>query len=145
MPIFCFLRVFTLTIRLFSPLADWDNQAISQRRVRNWVKCDGVIENPRAHVMGLAYLSDSHLLGAAVISPGYKFSDIAMMVSLDHTIYFHQQPKADEWMMHCVETPWTGNERGLVIGRFFNQDGVHIATVVQEGVIRLRNSNESKI
>lgn len=96
--------------------------------------------------MGLAYMSDTHLLGVSVLANDFKVSsDLAMMVSLDHTIYFHQQPKADDWMMHCVESPWTGSERGLVIGRFFNQDGAHIATVIQEGVMRLKKETQSKI
>lgn len=134
----CCIDTFFLTI------AEWDRQAPSERRVRHWIKCDGKIENPTAHVMGLAYLSDSHLLGAAILAPDNKFSNVAMMVSLDHSIYFHKQPKADEWMLHCVESPWSGSERGLAIGRIFTQDGEHIATVVQEGVIRYKKS-ESKL
>lgn len=95
--------------------------------------------------MGLAYLSDSHLLGTSVIAAGYRFPDVSMMVSLDHSIYFHHPVKADEWLMHCVESPWSGQERGLTIGRFYNQDKVHIATVMQEGVLRLSDEVKSKI
>jgi len=108
------------------------------------MKCDGTISDPKAHVMGLAYLSDSHLLGTSVIASGHRFSDVSMMVSLDHSIYFHHPVKADEWLMHCIESPWSGQERGLVVGRFYNQDKVHIATVVQEGLLRLSDKAKSK-
>lgn len=90
-------------------------------------------------------MSDSFLLGTALIANDISFSDIGMMVSLDHTIYFHKQPKADEWLMHCVESPWTGNDRGLVVGRFFTQDGTHVATVIQEGLIRLSDEAQQEI
>lgn len=126
-------------------LVDWETTHPSRRRIRLWIRCAGIIEDPKAHVMGLAYLSDSHLLGAAVLAAGFQPEDINMMVSLDHTIYFHQRPKADQWMLYCVESPWSGSERGLVIGKFFGQDGSLIATVVQEGVIRLSGNALGKL
>ncbi|KAJ3472311.1 hypothetical protein NLG97_g11098 [Lecanicillium saksenae] len=42
-------------------------------------------------------------------------SNIGMMVSLDHSIFFHNQDlvKADDWMVMEMETPWAGQDRGL--------------------------------
>ena len=59
---------------------------------------------------------------------------IGMMVSLDHTIYFHNPRafRADEWMFTEMETPWAGDGRGLVFQRMWSKDGVLIATCVQE-------------
>ena len=59
---------------------------------------------------------------------------IGMMVSLDHTIYFHRprEVKADEWMCTEMETPWSGEGRGLVTQRIWNKDGRLVATCVQE-------------
>ena len=59
---------------------------------------------------------------------------IGMMVSLDHTIYFHRprEVKADEWMCTEMETPWSGEGRGLVTQRIWNKDGRLIASCVQE-------------
>ncbi|GAB7356568.1 hypothetical protein MBLNU459_g7302t1 [Dothideomycetes sp. NU459] len=64
---------------------------------------------------------------------------IDMMASLDHTIYFHSPRtfRADEWMLGEIETPWAGNERGLVVQRIWSTGGMLIATCVQEGVVRL--------
>jgi acyl-coenzyme A thioesterase 1/2/4 len=64
---------------------------------------------------------------------------IHMMVTLDHTIFFHNPCtfRADEWMLVEMDTPWAGHERGLVTQRVWSQDGTLIATCVQEGLVRL--------
>ncbi|KAF2265246.1 Thioesterase/thiol ester dehydrase-isomerase [Lojkania enalia] len=73
--------------------------------------------------------------------------EIGMMVSLDHTIYFHnpRRFRADEWMFTEMETPWSGDGRGLVFQRIFARDGTLIASCVQEGVVRLKQPSESKL
>lgn len=59
---------------------------------------------------------------------------LGMMVSLDHTIYFHEpkRVKADEWMMNEMESPWAGDGRGVVMQKIFAKDGTLLATCVQE-------------
>ncbi|KAL5413592.1 hypothetical protein PMIN03_003630 [Paraphaeosphaeria minitans] len=71
--------------------------------------------------------------------------EIGMMVSLDHTIYFHDPRnfRADEWMFTEMETPWSGDGRGLVFQKLFTKDGRLIATCVQEGVVRLRQDTDT--
>jgi acyl-CoA thioesterase 8 len=60
--------------------------------------------------------------------------EIGMMVSLDHTIYFHNPRafRADEWIFTEMETPWAGDGRGLVYQKMYTKDGVLIASCVQE-------------
>jgi acyl-CoA thioesterase 8 len=60
--------------------------------------------------------------------------EIGMMVSLDHTIYFHNPRsfRADEWILSEMETPWSGDGRGLVFQRMYAKDGTLIASCVQE-------------
>jgi len=69
---------------------------------------------------------------------------IGMMVSLDHSIYFHSPRdfRADEWMVAEAETPWAGDGRGLVMQRIFSKDGKLIASCVQEGVVRLKQDSK---
>jgi len=59
---------------------------------------------------------------------------IGMMVSLDHTIYFHRPRDvvADEWMFSEMESPWAGEGRGLVLQRIWNKEGRLLASCVQE-------------
>lgn len=61
-------------------------------------------------------------------------STIGMMVSLDHTIYFHRprEIRADDWLCSEMETPWAGAERGVVTQRIWNRHGRLVATCVQE-------------
>lgn len=60
--------------------------------------------------------------------------EIGMMVSLDHSIYFHEPRKvrADEWMLSEMESPWAGDGRGVVTQRIFSADGTLLATCFQE-------------
>lgn len=60
--------------------------------------------------------------------------EIGMMVSLDHSVYFHNPWafRADEWMLTEMESPWAGEGRGLGIQRIWSQDGTLIATCTQE-------------
>ncbi|KAF2845976.1 Thioesterase/thiol ester dehydrase-isomerase [Plenodomus tracheiphilus IPT5] len=69
--------------------------------------------------------------------------EIGMMVSLDHTIYFHNPRsfRADEWIFSETETSWAGDGRGLVYQRMYTQDGLLIASCIQEGLVRLKQSD----
>lgn len=59
---------------------------------------------------------------------------LGMLVSLDHSIYFHEPTavKADQWMFTEMESPWAGDGRGVVTARIFGKDGVLLATCYQE-------------
>lgn len=72
--------------------------------------------------------------------------EVGMMVSLDHTIYFHEPKRfrADEWILTEMESPWSGHTRGLAIQKMYAADGNLIATCVQEGVVRLKNTSPSR-
>lgn len=60
--------------------------------------------------------------------------EIGMMVSLDHSIYFHEPRKfrADEWMFTEMSSPWSGDGRGVVTQHMFAGDGTLVATCFQE-------------
>ncbi|SPO00162.1 related to acyl-CoA thiolesterase [Cephalotrichum gorgonifer] len=72
---------------------------------------------------------------------------IGMMVSLDHSIYFHEPLaiRADEWMFTEMSSPWAGNGRGVVTSKVFSKDGVLLATCTQEGVVRLKQEEGGKV
>ncbi|KAL9608407.1 MAG: hypothetical protein Q9167_006755 [Letrouitia subvulpina] len=69
---------------------------------------------------------------------------IGMMMSLDHTIFFHRprEVKVDEWLYSEMESPWSGNERGLIYQKIWNRDGLLVASCVQEGLVRLEQDLE---
>lgn len=59
---------------------------------------------------------------------------VGMMVSLDHSIYFHNPGKvrADEWMFTEMESPWASDGRGVVTQKIYSKDGTLLATAFQE-------------
>ncbi|OAA67622.1 acyl-CoA thioesterase II [Cordyceps fumosorosea ARSEF 2679] len=71
---------------------------------------------------------------------------LGMMVSLDHSIYFHapRRVRADEWMLSEMQSPWSGDGRGFVVQKIFAADGTLLASCMQEGVVRLDSKGREK-
>jgi len=64
--------------------------------------------------------------------------------SLDHTVWFHDEVRADEWMLFVARSEWSGGGRGLGHANVFARDGRMVATISQEGVFRVPPSAGSK-
>ena len=60
------------------------------------------------------------------------------VASLDHAMWFHRPARADGWVLYAQESPSAQGGRGLGIGRMFTADGTMVATVAQEGMLRVR-------
>ncbi|MGI8416392.1 MAG: acyl-CoA thioesterase, partial [Nakamurella sp.] len=60
------------------------------------------------------------------------------MASLDHAVWFHRPIRMDDWVLYDISSPSASGARGLGLGYFFGADGQMLATVVQEGLVRLR-------
>ena len=103
-----------------------------------WFRLAGsASECPTMRSAILAYLSDFGLLTAAVRPHGIPlFSGKLQVASLDHALWLHETPAFDQWMLFTMESPWAGGGRGLTRGTFHTQDGRHVASVAQEGLIR---------
>ncbi|HWJ65704.1 MAG TPA: acyl-CoA thioesterase II [Nocardioides sp.] len=108
-------------------------------RTRAWIRVDGRLgDDPMEHLATFTYASDVSLLGATLAAhPGHG-PDKVQMASLDHTIWFHRPFRADEWWLYDQWSPSASGGRGLAMGRIFTQDGLLVATVAQEGLIRPR-------
>lgn len=102
-----------------------------------WFRANGALpEDPRVHRWLLTWVSDSHFLTTAMLPHGVTWVTPGMQTaSLDHTIYFHRPFRMDDWLLYDVQSPTATGARGLVTGRFF-QDGVLVASTVQEGLMR---------
>jgi acyl-CoA thioesterase-2 len=111
---------------------------------RIWLRTDGRLpEDPLMHVCAVTFASDLNLLDSVLIHHGLAAQlDPISMASLDHAMWFHRQFRADEWLLYISGSPSASGGRGLGIGRFFTQDGRHVVSVAQEGMIRLPNVTE---
>jgi acyl-CoA thioesterase-2 len=57
--------------------------------------------------------------------------------SLDHAMWWHRPARADEWLLYVQDTPTAQGGRGLTGAWVFAEDGRLIASVAQEGMIRI--------
>ena len=107
-----------------------------------WMRARGRLPDDAAiHRAVLAYLSDMMLLDAAMVVHGRTLFDPDVQVaSLDHVLWFHRAFRADEWMLYAQDSPNSGGSRGLTRGLIFSRDGTLIASVAQEGLLRLRGA-----
>jgi len=109
------------------------------QRDQLWMRVDGTLpDDALVHVCVLAYASDLTLLGSVTARHGRDLDQDVVAGSLDHAMWFHRPFRADDWVLYDCASPSAFGGRGLAIGRFFSQDGRLIATVVQEGLVRLR-------
>jgi acyl-CoA thioesterase-2 len=91
------------------------------------------------HESLFAYVSDYGLLWTSLQPHGISVGDPRMQIaSLDHTIWFHRPFRMDEWLLFSIDTPNASGGRGLCLAHVYNREGVLVATVAQEGLIRLR-------
>jgi acyl-CoA thioesterase-2 len=107
---------------------------------RVWFRTDGALpDDDLLHVCLLAYLSDLTLLYSVLKTHALSFEfDNIQLASLDHAMWFHRPFRIDDWMLYDTRSPSASGARGLGTGHFFSQDGRMLATVVQEGLVRLR-------
>lgn len=110
-----------------------------EARIRVWMRADGKLPDDQLlHVCVLTYASDLTLLDSVLVRHGvYWGLDNVVGASLDHALWFHRPFRADEWLLYDCVSPTASGSRGLATGRFFAQDGRLIATVVQEGMLRV--------
>ena len=97
------------------------------------------IEDPRAHRSLLAFMSDYWLAGAAGAPhrSGSGSRGRMAIASQNHSLWFHNPVRADQWLLYRTESPWAGAGRGLATGSIYDREGTLIASAVQEVSMRL--------
>ena len=107
-----------------------------------WLRIRGRLpDQDQIHRGALAWMSDMTLLDTALVPHGHNIFDPEIRgASLDHSLWFHRPFRADDWLLFATEAITTVNGRGLVRGHFFTKQGLLVASVCQEGVLRKRSS-----
>ena len=105
-----------------------------------WVRAtDKLPDDPNIHRCVLAYASDMTLLDTALFAHGRGIFDRDLQAaSLDHALWFHRPFRADEWLLYSEDSPSASGARGFTRGSLFSRDGRLVASVAQEGLIRVR-------
>jgi acyl-CoA thioesterase-2 len=104
-----------------------------------WMRAVGPLpDDPALHAAVLAYASDYSLLEPVLRANGRSWSEKGLKVaSLDHAMWWHRPLRADDWLLYVQDSPSAQGARGLGIGRIYRRDGVLVASVAQEGMVRL--------
>ena len=109
-----------------------------------WVKLiDDLPDDPRLHLCGLAFTSDTVQFDAArsihpLQVPREQYNESFMGASLDHAMWFHRPTRADGWHLYDWDCHGLTGARGMTVGNLFAPDGTHVATVAQEVLLRER-------
>lgn len=96
------------------------------------------------HAAALAFGSDYLLLEPILRKHGIPWATAGMRsASLDHSMWFHRPFRVDDWLLYVLDSPTSQGSRGLTHGRFYTSDGVLVASVAQESVVRLPPTGDS--
>lgn len=109
-------------------------------RARSWIrpaKPQVLPDDPWVHACALAYDSD-HIPMDAILAGHPKGGDWTqfMSASLDHAVWFHRPVRVDQWLLYDLKLQSLQGSRGVAHGTVHTADGVLVATLVQEGLVR---------
>jgi acyl-CoA thioesterase-2 len=101
-----------------------------------WIRAsEPVGDDPALHACLITYLSDMAVVSSAVAPDSPK--PLAMGVSLDHALWFHRPARVDQWLLYSVDPVTNFGARGLARGTLHTADGVLVASIAQEALLRL--------
>jgi acyl-CoA thioesterase II len=122
-------------LQIFSPEKRPPHQAV-------WVKATGPLPDDVAlHQCVLAYASDMTLLDTSLLPHGIGWFDPRVqMASIDHAMWFHRPFRADQWLLYVQDSPCAYGARGFNRGLIYSEDGTLVASVTQEGLMRVRGA-----
>jgi acyl-CoA thioesterase-2 len=104
-----------------------------------WLRTRGTLpDDANIHRALLAFVSDMSLLDTALLPHGKSIFSNVQVASLDHALWFHRPFRADEWLLYVQDSPSASGARGFNRGAVYTRDGILVASVAQEGLIRPR-------
>ncbi len=124
----------------------FESRVADENRARAWVRVPGEnSDRPLWHAIAHTFASDVLPTEAVEFAhpdgrdrtPDFD-SRKYMGASLDHTMWFHRLAPADDWVLHDFRASGVHGARGVATGELWSRDGIHIATVNQEVLLRVR-------
>jgi acyl-CoA thioesterase-2 len=138
-----FLRARPIEIRPVNP-RNWFKPAKTEPLQHSWFRVAAPLPDDLAlHRAMLGYASDMTLLGTCMMPHGVTWMDGRVQTaSLDHAVWLHEPFRFDDWLLYTTDSPWSGHSRGFNRGRIYSRDGRLVASVAQEGLIRVKEAKE---
>ena len=85
----------------------------------------------------LTYISDYNILGSTLNPHASKAHWGNMQTaSLDHSMWYFRDFDFDDWLLYSMESPNMSSARGFARGNIFTREGILVASVAQEGLMR---------
>lgn len=137
-----FLHARPIEIRPVNP-RNWFKPEKQVPVQHSWFKVAAPLpDDPALHRAMLAYATDMTLLGTCMMPHGVSWmSGRVQTASLDHAVWLHEPFRFDDWLLYTTDSPWAGHSRGFNRGRIYARDGRLVASVAQEGLIRVRETS----
>jgi acyl-CoA thioesterase-2 len=101
---------------------------------RHWFRLPRPLaDDVHLHTALLGYATDWTGVGGR---PLRLDGDTTGMISLDHGAWFHRPARADDWLLQDVQSLVNAGGRGTLRGVIRNRDGIVVASMVQEMLLR---------
>ena len=109
-----------------------------------WFKFNGDIgDDSVAHRTLLTFISDKALMSTGLRPHPVSFiSHKIIGASLDHSMWFHEDIRVDQWIYYYMDSPRSARARDYNRGSFYTREGKLIASTAQEGLIRVVGKKE---
>ena len=107
-----------------------------------WFRAIGALpDDVLTHQAVLAYASDYGLITTALQPHALSFRSPGLqMASLDHSLWLHRRFRVDEWLLYAMDSPVAAGARAFARGAIYTRDGALVASVAQEGLMRMRST-----
>jgi len=95
-------------------------------------------DDPAVHRAALAYISDLSIQESILRAHGIAWTRPGLKVaSLDHAMWWHRPGRIDDWLLYVQKSPSARGGRGLATGKIYTADGMLVASVAQEIMVRV--------
>ena len=107
-----------------------------------WMRSRGRVDGDQLlHRALLAYACDQVMLEPVLRRHELVWTSPGLSVaSLDHAMWWHRDVRADEWLLYVQDAPSAQGGRGLGLAKVYNRAGVLVASLAQEGMVRVHAS-----
>ena len=114
-----------------------DGERVPRQAV--WMRARSPLpDDPAVHRAALAYVSDLTIQESILRAHGVAWARPGLKVaSLDHAMWWHRPGRVDDWLLYVQESPNARGGRGLATGRIYTRDGILVASVAQEIMVRV--------
>lgn len=125
-----------IEVRVIDP-SEFEDEKPREPERQLWIRPRGELpDDPALHTATLIYATDRTLLSTALRASGWIPGQAIMGASLDHAVWLHHPIRFDDWLLFTSESPISHAARGLIFGSLYRRDGVQLASVAQEALIR---------